>query len=111
MLQIQSDLTSSTDAEVRVIIDLLQDAIRRVHALQPPEPRQLVAARIDYDMHLAPRLRQTLEALLTGDSEKQIARRLAISPHTVHVYVKTLYRRFGVSSRAELLARWIHRIA
>ena len=56
---------------------------------------------------LSPRLRQTLERLLAGDSEKQIARHLGLSPHTVHVYVKALYRGFGVSSRGELLARFV----
>jgi DNA-binding CsgD family transcriptional regulator len=58
---------------------------------------------------LAPRQRQTLELLLSGNAEKEIAARLAISRHTVHVYVKSLYKRFGVSSRAELLARWVQR--
>lgn len=56
---------------------------------------------------LPPRLQQTLELLLAGDSEKQVARKLAISPHTVHAYVKMLYRKFDVSSRGELLARWV----
>ena len=58
---------------------------------------------------LSPRMRQTLERLLAGDSEKEIAARLGLSPHTVHVYVKTLYRRFGVCSRGELFARFIDR--
>jgi DNA-binding CsgD family transcriptional regulator len=56
---------------------------------------------------LSPRLRQTLDRLLAGDSEKQIAVRLRISPHTVHVYAKQLHKRFGVSSRGELLARFV----
>jgi len=56
---------------------------------------------------LAPRLRQTLEALLQGDSEKQAALRLGLSVHTVHEYVTALYRRFDVSSRPELLARFL----
>jgi DNA-binding NarL/FixJ family response regulator len=60
---------------------------------------------------LPPRLRQTLAALLNGDSEKQVARQLKLSRHTVHVYVKSLYRRFNVTSRGELLARWVHRDA
>ena len=55
-------------------------------------------------IELSPRLEQTLKYLLDGNSEKQVARHLKLSPHTVHVYVKALYRRFGVSSRAELLA-------
>jgi DNA-binding CsgD family transcriptional regulator len=55
---------------------------------------------------LGPRLRQTLGRLLAGDSEKQIALRLDISRHTVHVYVKNLYRRFEVNSRGELMAKF-----
>src|SRR2546423_5540656 len=41
---------------------------------------------------LSPRLKQTLELLLSGESEKQIARRLSLSQHTIHVYVKALYK-------------------
>lgn len=56
---------------------------------------------------LSPRLEQTLRSLLSGDSEKQIAAALGLSQHTVHVYVKAIYRKYGVSSRGELLARWL----
>ena len=56
---------------------------------------------------LAPRARQTLEHLLGGMSEKQIASRLRLSPNTVHHYVKSIHRHFGVSRRSELLARWV----
>lgn len=56
---------------------------------------------------LPPRMRQVLDRLLTGASEKQIARALDISAHTVHSHVKALYRRLNVSSRAELVARWV----
>jgi DNA-binding CsgD family transcriptional regulator len=45
-----------------------------------------------------------LALLADGHSEKQVARDLGISPHTVHGHVKALHRRLGVSSRAELLA-------
>lgn len=57
------------------------------------------------DPGLPPRMRQTLQYLLEGDSEKQVAAKLRISRNTVHVYVKALYRRFQVSSRGELLAK------
>ena len=60
---------------------------------------------------LSPRTRQTLELLLAGDSEKEIAGRLRLSPHTVHVYVKSLYRQFDVCSRGELCAKFIDRRA
>jgi DNA-binding CsgD family transcriptional regulator len=56
---------------------------------------------------LPPRPRETLRRLLAGDSEKQIARRMGVSPHTVHVYVKHIYRHYRVSSRGELLARFV----
>jgi DNA-binding NarL/FixJ family response regulator len=58
---------------------------------------------------LPPRLTQTLELLLIGASEKQVAHQLKLSPHTVHGYVKALYRLYGVSTRGELLARHLKR--
>jgi DNA-binding CsgD family transcriptional regulator len=56
---------------------------------------------------LTPRQRQTLQFLLAGHSEKQIATRLGLSPNTVHHYVKAIHRHLRVSSRSELLARWV----
>ncbi|MGA3066711.1 MAG: helix-turn-helix transcriptional regulator [Tepidisphaeraceae bacterium] len=56
---------------------------------------------------LSPRQQQTLEGLKEGLSEKQLAVRLGISRHTVHVYVKAVYLRFQVSSRSELLSHFI----
>jgi DNA-binding CsgD family transcriptional regulator len=58
---------------------------------------------------LPPRWRQTLDSLLEGDSEKQVALRLGISQLTIHEYVKGLYRHFGVVSRSELLAFFLRR--
>lgn len=56
---------------------------------------------------LPPRLDQTLRGLLRGQSEKQIAAELNVSIHTVHEYVKDLHRRLGVTSRGELLSRFL----
>ncbi len=50
------------------------------------------------------RERQTLDLLLAGFADKEIAERLGISPHTVNHYTKSIYRRFGVNSRLALLA-------
>jgi DNA-binding CsgD family transcriptional regulator len=58
---------------------------------------------------LPPRVRETLQCLLDGDSEKQAAARMDLSIETVHQYVKTLYRHYRVASRAELLARVLRR--
>lgn len=60
-------------------------------------------------LHLPRRQRETLARLLEGDSEKQVATRLGVSPATAHQYVTSLYRRFGVRSRAELLAHFLRR--
>lgn len=56
----------------------------------------------------SPRHRQTLHRLMEGDSEKQAARHLGISPHTLHLYVRQMFRTFDVDSRGELMARIIH---
>lgn len=58
---------------------------------------------------LTPRQRDTLESLLRGDSEKQAAGSLGISLATAHEHVAAIYRHFGVTSRGELMARFIGR--
>jgi DNA-binding NarL/FixJ family response regulator len=58
---------------------------------------------------LPPRVRETLSCLLEGEGEKQAAARMGVSRETVHQYVKSLYRHYGVASRAELLARVLRR--
>jgi DNA-binding CsgD family transcriptional regulator len=76
------------------------------NSLKAPAPRAASAGPMPMP-NLSPRMKQTLERLLAGDSEKQIARHLGLSRHTVHVYVKAIYRGFEVSSRGELLARFV----
>jgi DNA-binding CsgD family transcriptional regulator len=71
--------------------------------------RPLVSAAEPAPDTLSPRLRQTLACLLEGDSEKQVASRLGLSPTTTHEYVTALYRYFGVHSRAQLMAHAIKR--
>ncbi|WP_437626061.1 response regulator transcription factor [Sorangium sp. So ce1151] len=54
---------------------------------------------------LSRRAQQTLDGLMLGRSEKEIAAELGLSPHTIHEYVTSIYRSFGVRSRGELLAK------
>jgi len=56
-------------------------------------------------MGLSKRMKDTLQHLLAGDSEKEVAAKLGLSRHTVHIHVKNLYKRLGVCSRAELMAK------
>jgi hypothetical protein len=68
--------------------------------------RQLVA-EIPSERSLPPSLRRVLTELLTGASEKQIARKLRLSAYTIHDHIKKLYKHYAVSSRPELMARFI----
>jgi DNA-binding CsgD family transcriptional regulator len=55
---------------------------------------------------LRPREREVLAQLLAGAPYKVVASQMGISVHTVHDYVKAIFREFGVSSKGELLARF-----
>lgn len=58
---------------------------------------------------LTKRRMEVLERLLMGDSEKQIAFHFDVARATVHDHVLAIYRHFDVSSRGELLAKFIGR--
>ena len=58
---------------------------------------------------LPPRVRDVLRCLLEGDSDKQAAARLGISKYTVNQYAKVIFLHFRVTTRPELLARWVRR--
>ncbi len=66
-------------------------------------PRALTATATE--AQLSPRRRETLDLLLAGLSHQEVSERMGISPHTVHGYVKDLYRHFGQHSRAALVTR------
>jgi pSer/pThr/pTyr-binding forkhead associated (FHA) protein len=51
--------------------------------------------------------RRVFDLILSGLAEKEVAHRLEISANTVHCHVRKIYDAFGVSSRAELMARFI----
>ena len=54
---------------------------------------------------LTPRERQVLELLGGGSTIGQIASRLGISPRTVETHVAKLYRKLGVRTRVQAIAR------
>ncbi|MPY59573.1 helix-turn-helix transcriptional regulator [Streptomyces spongiae] len=65
-------------------------------------PRQLLGSLGSW-YGITARERQVIEYLLDGSAAKQIARHLDVSLHTVHDHLKSVYRKLGVSGRAELL--------
>ena len=58
---------------------------------------------------LTTRRLEVLAQLIKGDSEKQVAFDLGVTRGTVHDHVLAIYRHFDVSSRGELLAKFIGR--
>jgi DNA-binding NarL/FixJ family response regulator len=105
-------------ARRRLIADWCRLVGRRIKGeidaeASPPAPPPSPTAACNAKPHpldgisLSPRSREVLTCLLNGDSEKQIALRLRISPHTVHTYVKKLHQALGVNSRGELLSRFV----
>ena len=86
------------------LVTAFHENLGRLYAI----PRSLAPTAPGPSMpQLPPRLEPVLRHLLQGDSEKQVAMRLGLSRHTIHEYVKTLYRCLGVNSRGELLARFV----
>jgi DNA-binding CsgD family transcriptional regulator len=83
----------------RGLVQLFHEELARVwRSAESTVVRTVPVAR------LPRRLSQTLSLLRAGASEKQVALRLGLSAHTAHDYLKALHKRFGVSSRGELLA-------
>ena len=90
------------DAPVPVHAALPRPSTAQVSLPDAPAPDSRLAA-------LPPRLRPVLAHLLDGHGEKQVAAELGLSRHTVHEYVKVLYRKLAVSSRGELMAQFVRR--
>ena len=58
---------------------------------------------------LTPREVEVLTALAAGLGNKAVARRLAISPHTVKFHIESLFRKLGAQTRAEAVAKGLRR--
>ena len=83
-----------------------RDAFARLQSRLAPMMRAWASQR-DHGpsvLDLPARLRGVLACLIEGDSEKQVAARLGLSPHTIHQYVKLIHTRMQVRSRGELLS-------
>lgn len=54
---------------------------------------------------LTKREREVLQGVAAGLSEKKLAEKLSVSPHTVHAHIKKIYRKLQVGSRAEAVLK------
>lgn len=90
-------------------------AIRQVHEGGAPISAQIALRMVDHfhrqaaleneETELAPREYDVLQLLSGGLAYKEIAQRLGVSYETVNGYVKTLYAKLHVHSRAEAVAK------
>ncbi|MEO7110633.1 MAG: helix-turn-helix transcriptional regulator [Polyangiaceae bacterium] len=81
----------------RELVTLLLSECRWLHEV----PEGSRSSRLEA---LSRREREVLKILLTGAPEKGVASLLGISRHTAHQYVKSIYRKLAVTSRAQLMA-------
>lgn len=90
------------DRRVKQIVVLFHTELARLW--QPPP--EGFAAWTALPRHL----QRIVDQLRTGCSEKEAAAALELSRHTVHTYVKELYRRLDVRSRGEAMTKllWSH---
>jgi DNA-binding CsgD family transcriptional regulator len=56
---------------------------------------------------LTPTERRVLQLLLTEASEKHVAHQLGLAVSTTHQHVASIFRKFGVRSRAGLMSLWL----
>jgi DNA-binding NarL/FixJ family response regulator len=87
----------------------MQEIKKRAKSRTGGKHRRDVGKPVAGEVSIPPRVRRVMVVLLTGATEKQAARQLGLSVHTVHAYTTMLYRAMGVNSRAELLVRCLTR--
>jgi len=98
----------------RRAIHVAHSGLRWVYYAEPPVEEQRMSAPYEVACplpspaaELAPRYQKVLTHLLAGGSEKALADLLGLSRHTIHEYVRAIYRKFNVNSRSELMAHWV----
>ncbi|MCX2969807.1 MULTISPECIES: helix-turn-helix domain-containing protein [Streptomyces] len=113
-------------AAVREIERLLHELLRLLERGRDAAPAPPAAARApvagrgprsapppeapdgsDWRRCLTPRENEILGLLLTGVSNRAISRRLGITERTVKNNLHTVYRKLGVTGRAETIARFL----
>jgi DNA-binding CsgD family transcriptional regulator len=88
-------------AEDMRIVNVISHCLSWLHLAVPPTKASQQV------LQLSPRERQVVMFLIAGDSRKQVAKKLGISEYTASDYMKAIYTKFSVNSRAELLAKFI----
>ena len=97
----------------------LLDAMKDVHAGGSPMSSQIARKVVQSfrrnenqsdgeTLELSPREREVLELLARGFLYKEIAEMLKISVQTVNTYIRRIYEKLHVQSRAQAVAKYTH---
>jgi DNA-binding CsgD family transcriptional regulator len=76
--------------------------------LEPARPAEVAAILLE-GYGLTPRERDVVSLVLQGRSTQEMAAELGLSPYTVQDHLKSIFSKFGVSSRSELVGRVFQR--
>lgn len=100
------ELVSLDEEEDSLVQDTVSFKVLSDHlsSLNLTNKRPAAPKKASHKAKLTPRQSEVLELLVEGMSAKQIAVRLQLSYHTVNEYIRAIYQRYRVSSRAELLS-------
>lgn len=96
---------------VNELLDAAHDAMAGANPVSSTASTHLVRAFLRNttktlpDISLSAREREILLLLLRGSGTKEISKRLDISIHTVYSHLKTIFFKYGVNSRVELIAK------
>lgn len=98
----------------RRAIHVAHNGLRWIYYPESAPDEQRMSAPVEFAFpmrspmpELPPRYQRVLNHLLAGGSEKALADQLGLSRHTIHEYVRAIYRIFNVNSRSELMAHWV----
>jgi pimeloyl-ACP methyl ester carboxylesterase/DNA-binding CsgD family transcriptional regulator len=94
--------TEDPGAVVTMLVDFFCDGIEP--AGEPPPAGVAAGHPAPPPDSLSRREHEVLRLLAAGESNRQIARRLGLSPHTVERHVANLYRKIGARGRADATA-------
>jgi DNA-binding NarL/FixJ family response regulator len=102
MLAFGATACLSKASEARDVLHAIHLASRGLHVL--PSIQEVPPAHPGPDT-LTPREAEVMELLQTGETNAEIAKELHVSVETVRSHTRRIYRKLGVKTRRELLAR------
>lgn len=94
------------DHEAEVLVAQLQQVAHGIPALSPTVANRIMrhfqaTASVQIDVSLTKREAQVLDLIGLGLRNAEVSKELGISENTVSGYIKDIYRKLGISSRAE----------